>query len=196
MHSYGLLILGAGSSSRLGQPKQLLQYRNISLIRHVAGEAILAITAPVMVVTGSNADLVEAELADMPVQVLRNKEWEQGMGHTISTGVQAMVKEHTELYGIIIMVCDQPFVNGTLLREMISLQETTSKGIIACFYDGSAGTPVLFTQTYFPALIGLDGTHAAKTILQQYPDDLALYPFPLGALDIDTAEDYQRLLEA
>lgn len=196
MNTYGLLILGAGNSSRLGQPKQLLRYKNESLIRHMAREAIAAINAPVMVVTGANAPLIEAELQDLPLTIIRNEQWAAGMGSSISKGMSAMVKAHPGLQGVIIMVCDQPFVNAVLLQQLITLQQTSGKGLIACFYENTAGTPVLFSQPYFDALIVMEGQTGAKSILQHYTDDLVLLPFPPGALDIDTIEDYQRLLDA
>jgi molybdenum cofactor cytidylyltransferase len=95
---------------------------------------------------------------------------------------------------VFIVVCDQPFVNATLLHQLIAQQIITGKGIIASTYDNTAGTPVLFNKIYFADLLALQGQEGAKKILQEYTDDLALVPFPLGALDIDTAEDYQQLL--
>lgn len=193
MENYGVIILGAGNSSRLGQPKQLLMYRGKTLICQMAEEAIEAVGSPVVLVTGANAPQILEKLCGFAIEIVENEHWIEGMGSSISTGMKALVK-HEGLAGVIIMVCDQPFVNAALLRQLMDQQLIAGKGIIACTYDNTAGTPVLFANTYFDALTALEGQEGAKKILQQSTDDLALVPFPLGALDIDTAEDYQRLL--
>jgi molybdenum cofactor cytidylyltransferase len=193
MERYGVIILGAGNSSRLGQPKQLLIYKGKTLICHVAEEAIEAVGAPVILVTGSNAPLILENLCNLAVEIVQNDHWEDGMGSSISCGMRALL-EHPGLDGVFIVVCDQPFVNATLLHQLIAQQIITGKGIIASTYDNTAGTPVLFNKIYFADLLALQGQEGAKKILQEYTDDLALVPFPLGALDIDIAEDYQQLL--
>jgi len=193
MEKYGVIILGAGNSSRLGQPKQLLMYRGKTLICQMAEEAIEAVGSPVVLVTGANAPQILEKLCGFAIEIVENDHWIEGMGSSISTGMKTLVK-HEGLAGVIIMVCDQPFVNAALLRQLMDQQLIAGKGIIACTYDNTAGTPVLFANTYFDALTALEGQEGAKKILQQSTDDLALVPFPLGALDIDTAEDYQRLL--
>ncbi|MBW8687006.1 nucleotidyltransferase family protein [Chitinophaga rhizophila] len=193
MEKYGVIILGAGNSSRLGQPKQLLMYQGKTLICQMAEQAIAAVGSPVVLVTGANAPLIMQKLCGFALEIVENDNWADGMGSSISTGMKAISK-HPGLAGVIIMVCDQPFVTTALLQQLIDQQMIAGKGIIACTYDNTAGTPVLFTKTYFEALAALEGQQGAKKILQQSTDDLALVPFPLGALDIDTAEDYQRLL--
>ncbi|TWV92001.1 NTP transferase domain-containing protein [Chitinophaga pinensis] len=193
MEKYGVIILGAGNSSRLGQPKQLLMYRGKTLICQMAEEAIAAVGSPVVLVTGANAPQILEKLCGFAIEIVENEHWSEGMGSSISTGMKAIAK-HSGLAGVIIMVCDQPFVNAALLQQLIDQQTIAGKGIIASTYDNTAGTPVLFSNTYFDALTALEGQQGAKKILQQSTDDLALVPFPLGALDIDTAEDYQRLL--
>jgi molybdenum cofactor cytidylyltransferase len=193
MEKYGVIILGAGSSSRLGQPKQLLMYMGKTLICQMAEEAIEAVGSPVVLVTGANAPQIIEKLCGFKIDIVENENWAEGMGSSISTGMKAMMN-YKDITGVIIMVCDQPFVNAALLRQLMDQQLITGKGIIASTYDNTAGTPVLFNSTYFEALTALQGQEGAKRILQQSTDDLALVPFPLGALDIDTAEDYQRLL--
>jgi len=195
MNNYGVLILGAGNSSRLGQPKQLLRYQGRTLIRQMGEEAIAAVDTPVMVVTGANADLVEEALRELPIEVVENDNWEEGMGSSIGIGISEMELLHPELSSIIIMVCDQPFVNATLLKKLIQHQQVTGKGIIGATYENTIGTPVLFGNQYFPALKELQGPDGVRQILRQSTGDIAIVSFPLGALDIDTADDYQQLLK-
>lgn len=195
MNNYGVLILGAGNSSRLGQPKQLLRYQGRTLIRQMGEEAIAAVDTPVMVVTGANADLVEEALRELPIEVVENDHWEEGMGSSIGIGVSEMHLLHPELSSVIIMVCDQPFVNAALLKKLITHQQVTGKGIVGATYENTIGTPVLFCHHYFPALKELQGPDGVRQILRQSTGDIAIVSFPLGALDIDTADDYQQLLK-
>jgi len=90
--SYGIIILAAGNSSRLGEPKQLLRYNSKSLIWHVAEEAVTAIGNPVIIVTGSNHELIFNEINTLPVQLVYNENWQQGMAFSISTGLNALLK--------------------------------------------------------------------------------------------------------
>ncbi|HJT74794.1 MAG TPA: nucleotidyltransferase family protein [Chitinophaga sp.] len=194
MENVGILILGAGNSSRLGQPKQLLEFQGKPLICRMVDEASGTASGPVMIVAGASAVEVKCKLQGTPALIVMNDNWVEGMGSSIATGIKALMEQFPDLEGVIIMVCDQPYVTSVLLRQLIEQHIITRKGIIASTYDNTAGTPVLFHNRYFRALSGLTGQQGAKKILQQSTDDLALVPFPLGVLDIDTAEDYQRLL--
>jgi molybdenum cofactor cytidylyltransferase len=147
-----------------------------------------------MIVAGSSAEQVKRKLEGTSISVVVNEQWMDGMGSSISTGIKAMITTFPHLEAVIIMVCDQPYVNAALLRQLIDQHLISHKGIIASAYDNTAGTPVFFHQRYFDDLLALSGQQGAKKILQQSTGDLALVPFPLGVLDIDTAEDYQRLL--
>jgi molybdenum cofactor cytidylyltransferase len=191
--SYGIIILAAGNSSRLGQPKQLLMYQNKTLIRHILDEAIEITGTNVVVVLGADAELVRAELKDAAINVVENPKWQQGMASSIRTGLSAMQELNSSLEGIILAVCDQPFVSADIFKELITLKETTDRHIVACSYDNTAGTPALFSKNYFSALMSLNGSEGAKKLLMQHNEDLITIPFPDGGIDIDTVEDYNRL---
>src|SRR6185503_16376101 len=90
MPSIGLIILAAGASTRLGKPKQLLRYGGKSLLFHAAQTAIASVCKPVVIVLGAYAELLKQEVQDLPVQVLENPHWQEGMGTSISTGIKAI----------------------------------------------------------------------------------------------------------
>ena len=192
--SYGIIILAAGNSSRLGESKQLLRYNSKSLISHVAEEAVTAIGNPVIIVTGSNHELIFNEINTLPVQFVYNENWQQGMASSISTGLNALLNTHSSMSGIIIAVSDQPFVTAALFSDLIKIAQSTSKGIAASSYDDTLGTPVLFQKQYFENLLNLKGSEGAKKLLKLFREDVADVPFPLGRIDIDTKEDYVNLI--
>jgi molybdenum cofactor cytidylyltransferase len=192
--SCAIIILAAGASTRLGRPKQLLPFKNQSLIRHLVAEAKKC-TALVLVVTGSCHQEIENELQGEQVLIVENKTWADGMGSSIKEGMRYLKSLQLNAAAVILAVCDQPFVTAALFTAMMDLHKRSAKKIVACSYAGSVGTPVLFEQQYFDVLQQLHGTAGAKKIVLQHQAEVALVPFPQGAIDIDTEEDYIALLQ-
>ena len=89
---------------------------------------------------------------------------------------------------------DQPFVTADLFNNLIEQKENSDRLIIASSYENTVGTPVLFDRKYFDSLSSLKGSEGAKKLLKQFQDDVATVAFPLGGVDIDTQEDYRKLL--
>ena len=189
MPETGIIILAAGNSSRLGRPKQLLEFRGKSLITHLVEEAITAGIQPVVVVSGA-VDLSSA-LAGQPVSMVENPRWREGMGSSIAAGVSFLSDRAVD--AAFVTVCDQPYVTANLFTEMIAAKKRFPKGIVACSYAGTTGTPVLFDRRYFGMLEELTGQEGAKKILRAHQADVAAVPFPHGDIDIDTEDDYERL---
>lgn len=194
MNKHSILILAAGNASRFGSPKQLLPYKDKTFIRRIADEAMTAFGRDIVVVTGANASLVEAEIPDLTV--VRNEAWQDGMGSSVSKGMTTLMNLYPANQDVIILVCDQPHVSADLLLQIETRRLSTGKGMIACAYNNTIGTPALFDKRYFSELSALNGQQGAKVLLQQYPDDVATVDFPAGDIDIDTAEDYERLIQS
>jgi molybdenum cofactor cytidylyltransferase len=191
---YGIVILAAGNSSRLGEPKQLLQFNGKSLIRHIAEAALDVVGGNTIVVTGANATLIETELEDLRCQCAYNPDWQEGMSASIKAGIHALESRDLQIKGCILAVSDQPFVSAEVFNALIHAFETTGKPIVASKYSDSLGTPAFFAASYFPALRQLTGAEGAKKLLNRYTDDVSAYAFPKGSIDIDTQEDYKRLI--
>lgn len=189
-----VIILAAGGSTRLGRPKQLLRFKQQSLITRLVSEAKKT-TQTVVVVTGACHDKITEELQGEAIHIVENKEWRQGMGSSISAGMGKLKRLNAAIHAVILAVCDQPFVTAALFKEMQSLHISSGKKIVACSYANSAGTPVFFEHTYFDALLQLDKNTGAKKLVQRHKADVALLPFPQGAFDIDTQADYDALLQ-
>ncbi|WP_149242911.1 nucleotidyltransferase family protein [Dyadobacter sp. 32] len=194
--SVGIIILAAGNSSRLGQAKQLLQFKNKSLIRNVADEALAADVGNVIVVTGANQEAVSRELADLPVHFAHNPDWQQGMGSSIRTGLTKLLKLDQNTNSVILAVSDQPFVTSELFQNLIEAAKIEDKTIVACAYQNTMGTPVLFKNQYFDALKLLEGAEGAKKLLKKFGTDVSYVPFQQGEIDIDTMEDFEKLQQS
>lgn len=186
----GIMILAAGSSSRLGQPKQFLQFNGKTLLFHTAEQA-LKITDHVIVVSGAEPIDIEKQLNS--VVNINNENWEKGMGSSLRKGLKEMLLLHPGLDNCIVTVCDQPFIDSSVFQSLIDQQEASGKGIVASAYAAISGVPVLFTSGYFDDLLSLPDTGGAKMLISTYRHDAAEIPFEKGAIDIDTMEDYQKL---
>ena len=195
MNNTGIIILAAGSSSRYGSIKQLLHFNNKTLLQHVIDEAFDSGGEPIIVVAGANADEVLKEIKNKNVEIVFNKDWEQGMASAIVAGLKKTITLNNDIEKVIITVCDQPFVSSLLFQQLYRTQNESIKHIVACSYADTIGTPVLFTQKNFDALMSLQGEEGAKKILKASAEDIATIDFPQGNIDIDTREDYEQLLD-
>ena len=189
----GLIILAAGASVRLGKPKQTLLFKGKSLMQHAIESGIQAHCKLIVVVTGAYASQVVPETQPYAVHVAHNAVWEEGMASGIRCGVAALLEEAPLSTGVILMVCDQPFADATLLLQLMQKQQETGKPIIASSYNHTLGVPALFSNTFFPDLLALQGQEGAKSILARHPLSVATVSFPLGGIDIDTLSDYEQL---
>ncbi|MEP7072096.1 MAG: nucleotidyltransferase family protein [Verrucomicrobiota bacterium] len=187
--SVGALVLAAGGSIRLGEPKQLLLYRGQSFVRRAVAAALDADCEPVVVVVGRDRARIAAALRGLPVTLVPNDDWERGIGSSIRLGTASV----ENCSAIVIIACDQPQVSRELLRQLRALQAATGKPIIASAYAATRGVPALFAQSYFEALVALPDGEGAKAIIAAHPEDVATVDFPEGAIDIDTPGDYLQL---
>ena len=189
-----IIILAAGSSSRLGQPKQLLSYQHKSLLDNAIEEAKKATDGPVLVILGGNRELIEKSITRSDIQLIYNPGWEEGMASSIRLGLAVSKEANPALERIIFTVCDQPFVTAELFRALVNEAAASGKGIVASSYGDTFGTPVLFDKKYFDELTLLKGAEGAKKIVTKFTDQVAAVTFEKGEIDIDTPDDYNRLL--
>lgn len=194
----GLVLLAAGASKRLGKPKQELQYQGRTLLQHAVHAALESACKPIVVVLGANAERIspETETPDPAVVTVHNPEWQEGMASSIRFGLTKLIALEPEVSDAIFMVCDQPYVEAALLDKLIQTKLASGKGIVACAYGDTLGTPALFDKAYFSELMALKGKGGAKEFLFRYNSDTVSVPFPQGAVDIDTAADYDALLDS
>jgi molybdenum cofactor cytidylyltransferase len=188
----GLIILAAGESSRMGSPKQLLPIQGKTLIQYMVQSGLRSLCFPVVVVLGANASLIKLDIADLPVFIAENPDWEEGIGSSIRTGMKILLSVNAEVEAVIIMLCDQPFVKATLLNQFIAEYQQTQKPLIASSYADTLGVPALFNRTFFSQLQNLKGQEGARKLLASQSQAHTI-SFPEGKIDLDTPEDYLSL---
>ncbi len=192
-YNVAIVILAAGASTRMGTPKQLLPYQGQNLLEHTIEKAITSLCKPVIVVLGANAQQIHSQINQDSVTVVENPHWHLGMGSSIRRGILFITNHYENIDAAIITVCDQPFLSTEIINNLVTTYYSTEKPIIACQYADTLGVPVLFSQQFFSELANLGETGGAKKLIHKYCDRVFPLPFPLGAVDIDTPQDYQQL---
>jgi molybdenum cofactor cytidylyltransferase len=178
------VILAAGSSSRLGYPKQLVRLdRNSTgepaetLLQRTIRMAQEAGCEPVVVVLGCYADEIETTLHGAGVIVTRNQEWTEGMASSVCLGVGALAGSGVD--GVVLLTCDQPAITPLHLRMLGARGEVTASS-----YAGRRGVPAFFPAASFPQLQRLHGDQGARELLRK----AAAVELVDGELDVDTPE--------
>jgi molybdenum cofactor cytidylyltransferase len=190
MKNTGIILLAAGGSSRLGRPKQLLPYGDKTLVQHVVDTALAASPKQLVMVTGAHRELAPENDS---LHIEYNADWQEGIASSIRSGLNAILKIEPGLGAVIFIVCDQPYISTTLLKELAEAHAVTGKEIVASAYADTVGIPALFGKSFFTALQQLKGDEGAKRIIMQNPESVAVVGFPRGNIDIDTAGDYAAL---
>ncbi|MCX6134492.1 MAG: nucleotidyltransferase family protein [Ignavibacteriales bacterium] len=190
--STAIIILAAGNSSRLGLPKQLLQYHGMSLLRHAAETALATHPAEIVAVVGFESDRMRHELDDLPVHIVVNSTWQEGISSSIREGIESLPPASD---AGLLMLCDQPFVTTELLIRLIT-GCTDSRPIAATGYEQTSGVPACFKRSLFPELMDLTGDRGAKRVIDKNPSRVATILFDAANIDIDTLEDYQKYINS
>ena len=192
------LFLAAGASRRMGQSKQLLKIKdNQTLIEHSILAAKKSASQHITVVLGANALRIQKVLSRQitGINMVINKNWEKGMGSTLSVGLQHLLEQAPNLDAIIISVSDQPYLSTTIFDQLIEQYTLTQKPIICADYGHKLGVPALLDKQFFPKLLALQADEGARGIIRSNRTLVASIPFPKGAIDLDTPQAYQAYLE-
>lgn len=185
------VILAAGESKRLGQPKQLLDWKGKPFVRQVAETALAARLDPVVVVTGAAAAEVSAALDGLPVRIVHNVDWAQGQSSSVKAGLAAVPPQAA---AAIFMVVDQPQLPVRLLDALKEHYAEQRPPIIATLVDSKRTNPVLFDRSTFADFDSLEGDTGGRALFSKH--QVTWYPWldTSLAFDVDTPEDYERLL--
>jgi len=190
-----ILLLAAGASSRMGQPKQLLPWGEQTLIEHQI-QTLLETDNPVNVVLGSNSNLIIPVIEKFSINIFINADWESGMGSSISLGIDQIIQIFPEAEGVLITLLDQPLLTASYFEEMLgAFQPDTQQILVSRAASGWTGVPVLFDQCYFKELSGLKNEEGAKKIVKRHEEKVFLLEGGELLEDMDTPEAYQKLLK-
>lgn len=194
--SVGIIILAAGASTRMGKAKQLLKFQGKTLIAKVIKSAINSRCSETVVVLGSNAENIKPEISDFPIKICINKNWQSGMASSLKYGLRELLVKLPNLNALIILLCDQPFIDSNHINLLIEKFDQTNKAIVAAEYKNTVGVPALFSNKIFAELFELKGDKGARQIIKSHPTLLEKVELPEAEFDIDTREDVEKLLQS
>lgn len=184
------VILAAGKSERFGAPKVLLDWHGKPLVRRSV-ETALEAGLETVVVSGAHDREIRAALEGLPVQIVANPRWAEGQSTSLQTGLAAAGSAGS----VIFMLADQPYPSSALLQALLGVHRHTLAPVVAPRVNGRRTNPVLFDRVTFGDLENVRGDQGGRAVMEHWPviyvdtDDARLL------LDIDTPEDYHRLLD-
>ena len=193
--SVGAIVLAAGGSRRMGQPKQLLPFRERTLLRHAAETVVASVCRPIVVVIGANSNVVKRELQSLPVLIAHNPEWLSGIGSSLRVAI-ATLRAFDDLEGAVITLADQPLVTSSALNRIVKAHYASGKQIVASEYADTHGVPVFIGEQFFDEIAALQGDQGAKCVIARHLEAMTTVPLGEDSLDIDTPMDYERLTGA
>jgi molybdenum cofactor cytidylyltransferase len=185
------VILAAGQSTRFGAAKQLLPWKDTTLVAHAARTALEAGLDPVIVVLGHEAEKVEQALTGLPVRRVFNPDFSAGQSTSLSKGVDALP---ARTGAALFMLADQPMITADILQTLVQAHRRTFARACVPVFKGRRGNPVLFDRSLFAELRGLRGDTGGRVLLERYPDAVVAVPSVRSVLqDVDTREDFEKL---
>lgn len=184
----GGLLLAAGGSRRMGEPKQLLEFQGKTLLRRAAESLVEAGFKPVVVILGAEVERSKAEVENLTVSFAVNDEWKGGMSSSIRVGLENLILLEPDIDAVMITLCDQPFVTAEKLDLFIEEFKRNKVAIIAAKYNEAFGVPALFSRAMFGELAKLEGDKGARDLIRQ-TDSIISIDLPEAAFDIDTRAD-------
>lgn len=190
----GGLLLAAGGSSRLGRPKQLVQFQGTSLIRRAAETLVDSRCDPIVVVLGAEIDGSTSEIADLAINICINQDWQSGMSSSIRAGLKEILKIDPSLEAVVVSLCDQPHLTPVNIDLLITEFQRTNPPIVAAQYGETVGVPALFSKELFNDLLELKGDKGAHQLIRDHLPFVETIQIEKAAIDIDLPDDADRLV--
>jgi len=186
------IILAAGTSSRMGEPKQLLPFKGLSLIRTVTRNVLASSVDEVLVVSGCKAAEVNAQVLDLPVKMVYNPDYKLGQGTTLAAGA-GQINPASEFF--LVFMGDQPLIDAAIIDSLIEEYRQRDCLALRPVYNGQPGHPVILDGSLLEAVKSLSGDEGARQILAGLGNRVIELPvpYPEVVLDVDTPEAYQKL---
>jgi molybdenum cofactor cytidylyltransferase len=187
------VIVAAGSSSRLGRPKQLVLMDGETLLARAIRIAHDAGASPVFVVLGAHREEIEAAVDFASARIVTNESWPEGLASSIRAGLAALEKDASTAPAVLLMLCDQPRVTAEHLRKMMQEFQGSKVAAIASLYAGKRGIPAIFPREAFADLLALAGDQGARGLLADPSRQVIEVALAGGEVDVDRPEDLASL---
>jgi molybdenum cofactor cytidylyltransferase len=182
------VVLAAGSSTRMGRNKLLLDLAGETVVRRAVGAAIESGVERVLVVLGHEADRVRSQLDGLACEVVVNPDHERGVGTSLHAGIRAA----GDADAVVVLLADMPFVSAAMIRDVVERHRSTGAPLVLSRYGDVQAPPTLYSRELFAEVLAEPDERCGKRIAQRHADDAVIARWPEAALrDLDVAEDYE-----
>jgi CTP:molybdopterin cytidylyltransferase MocA len=193
MRRTSIVVLAAGGSRRLGQPKQLLSLHGEPLLRRVVRMAADVEPDHLVVVLGSNASDCIAVIKDCGADIVVNPFWECGLAGSVRLGVERA--EEAGADAVLLLLADQPLLDSEVIKRFLARVSGETDLVIAAHYDGVLGAPMLFGSAWFGQLKILQGDEGARSLVPKEAGGVEVIEWSEGAIDVDTPDDLAGIMK-
>ena len=188
------IILAAGLSTRMGEPKQLLPFGGSTIIETVIDNLLGSKLNEVIVVVGHEAEKIKAHIQHKPVKIVLNPDYPEGMLTSAQCGARS-ISESADAFAMTLV--DLPLITPDLINLVINAYVQTEHGIAVPSYNYRRGHPVIFDRRYAADILALDGNSGGvRSLFRKYADDIHYVDVDTDRIlrDIDYREDYEEAL--
>jgi len=192
----GIVILAAGESRRLGQPKQLVEVAGVPLLQRIHAVVTQALPHdPIVTVLGANQQIVRSQLGAVIEPVVINPAWREGLSSSVRHGWGALQRQDPDLEAVLFCLADQPLLDGTMLRSLkTQAQLNPGASLIASRYDEHLGAPCILRRREFTRVAQLRGDAGLRCLFKRLPSDqIVAVEAPELSQDLDTPADLARI---
>ena len=189
-----VILLAAGKSKRLGTPKQLLPFRESTVLEETIKNLTASSLDELIVVSGYQAEEIAGKIKDKQIKVAVNPDFQTGIGSSIRCG---LTKVSEKADSVMIVLGDQPLIDKDIINPLVREFTMTERGILVPYYRGVKGHPVIFDRKYLNELFGLPSNIGGRKVIKEHPDDVLNVEVDSEnvIVDIDTLDDYKISLE-
>lgn len=187
------VILSAGESSRMGQPKALLPIGGQTFIEKIVGALREAGLQNILVILGHDAEAMRQKIAHLPVTLLINPDYRKGQLSSLQVAIRHLLA-NDRCSGLLVHLVDHPYIDAPLVNLLIQRFEDSGKLIAVPRFHGKRGHPVIFARSLFNELLKAPEDQGAKAVVNAHRDEtLEIETEDAGiTLDIDTPELYRQ----
>lgn len=190
-----MIILAAGESKRMGKIKQLLPWKNTTLLGHAIEQGINSNVEEVFVVLGAHTEQILKHIDQSKINIVYNQKWKTGMGTSLACAIHYFDKKSLIYDAVLIALADQPLLDKDYYNKLLKCFLDNNKNIVASKLKNGVGVPAIFKSSYFNEFKILNDDYGARKILRSNAKGIYILEANCDTIDVDTMDTYNTLFQ-